>query len=92
MKPFGALKPVVDRSRNFNLGGLRGGSTEQDIVKRIVLGVDGTPMPAATLSETDPNAFSLENVFDLARYIASLTGATPASASPTAIDSTKGAQ
>ncbi|XZE18988.1 c-type cytochrome [Pirellulaceae bacterium SH449] len=72
MKPFGALKPVVDRSRNFSLGGLRGGSTEQDIVKRIVLGVDGTPMPAATFSETDPNAFSLEDVFDLARYVASL--------------------
>jgi mono/diheme cytochrome c family protein len=96
MKPFGALKPVVDRSRNFNLGGLRGGSTEQDIVKRIVLGVDGTPMPAATLSETDPNAFSLENIFDLARYIASLSRATPVSkpttAIPNATNSTNGAQ
>lgn len=96
MKPFGALKPVVDRSRNFNLGGLRGGSAEQDIVKRIILGVDGTPMPAATLSETDPNAFSLENVFDLARYVASLSGASSESkasaASSAAINSTKGAQ
>jgi mono/diheme cytochrome c family protein len=96
MKPFGALKPVVDRSRNFNLGGLRGGSTEQDIVKRIVLGVDGTPMPAATLSETDPNAFSLENIFDLARYVASLSKATsvskPTTAIPNATNSTNGAQ
>jgi mono/diheme cytochrome c family protein len=96
MKPFGALKPVVDRSRNFNLGGLRGGSTEQDIVKRIVLGVDGTPMPAATLSETDPNAFSRENVFDLARYIASLAGANSelksSAASSADVNSTKGAQ
>lgn len=96
MKPFGALKPVVDRSRNFNLGGLRGGSTEQDIVKRIVLGVDGTPMPAATLSETDPNAFSVENIFDLARYVSSLSGTASASKSVTAIpnatNSTNGAQ
>jgi mono/diheme cytochrome c family protein len=95
MKPFGALKPVVDRSRNFHLGGLRGGSTEQDIVKRIVLGIDGTPMPAITVSETDPNAFNLENVFDLARYVASLTGVKPETEAATdsgTANSAKGAQ
>ncbi len=91
MKPFGALKPVVDRSRNFNLGGLRGGSTEQDIVKRIVLGIDGTPMPAMTINESDPNAFNLENLFDLARYVASLSAVEPASDSASS-NSAKGAQ
>jgi mono/diheme cytochrome c family protein len=91
MKPFGALKPVVDRSRNFSLGGLRGGSTEQDIVNRIVLGVDGTPMPAATLSETDPNALSFEDVFDLARYVSSLSSTTR-SARSVSVNLVNGAQ
>jgi mono/diheme cytochrome c family protein len=91
MKPFGALKPVVDRSRNFSLGGLRGGSTEQDIVNRIVLGVDGTPMPAATFSETDPNALSFEDVFDLARYVSSLSSTTR-SARTVSVNLVNGAQ
>jgi mono/diheme cytochrome c family protein len=74
MKPFGALKPVVNRSRNLHLGTLRGGSNLQDIAKRIALGIDGTPMPAAALSLTDPNALSPDEFADLVRFVASITG------------------
>ena len=72
MKKFGALKPVVNRSRNLHLGAVRGGQTVDNITKRIVLGIDGTPMPAAAISEESPNSLNREELADLVRFVASI--------------------
>ncbi len=73
MKPFGALKPVVNRSRNLHLGALRGGASVEDITKRIALGIDGAPMPAAALGDGSSHSLHSEELFDLVRYVASIT-------------------
>lgn len=72
MKKFGALKPVVNRSRNLHLGAIRGGHSLETITKRIVLGIDGTPMPSAAIGEASPNSLSSEELADLVRFVASI--------------------
>ncbi|XZE46188.1 c-type cytochrome [Pirellulaceae bacterium SH467] len=69
MKPFGALKPVVNRSRNLHLGALRGGDRIEDVARRIQLGIDGTPMPAATVAEDSPNVLNADEFRDLVRFV-----------------------
>ncbi|AMV32867.1 Cytochrome c [Pirellula sp. SH-Sr6A] len=69
MKPFGALKPVVNRSRNLHLGALRGGDRIEDLARRIQLGIDGTPMPAATVAEDSPNVLNVDEFRDLVRFV-----------------------
>jgi mono/diheme cytochrome c family protein len=73
MKPFGALKPVLNRSRNLHLGALRGGAEITDIARRIQLGIDGTPMPAATIADNTPNVLSTSEFQDLVRYVYSIS-------------------
>jgi mono/diheme cytochrome c family protein len=72
MKKFGALKPVVNRSRNLHLGAIRGGHSVETITKRIVLGIDGTPMPSAAIGEASPNSLKSEELADLVRFVASI--------------------
>jgi mono/diheme cytochrome c family protein len=72
MKKFGALKPVVNRSRNLHLGAIRGGHSLETITKRIVLGIDGTPMPSAAIGEASPNSLNSEELADLVRFVASI--------------------
>lgn len=73
MKPFGALKPVLNRSRNLHLGALRGGAEISEIAKRIQLGIDGTPMPAATIADNAPNVLNTNEFQDLVRYVHSIS-------------------
>lgn len=73
MKAFGALKPVLNRSRNLHLGALRGGAELTDIARRIQLGIDGTPMPAATIADSTPNVLSTVEFQDLVRYVYSIS-------------------
>lgn len=72
MKKFGALKPVVNRSRNLHLGAIRGGHSFETITKRIVLGIDGTPMPSAAIGEASTNSLNSEELADLVRFVASI--------------------
>ena len=72
MKKFGALKPVVNRSRNLHLGAIRGGHSVETITKRVVLGIDGTPMPSAAIGEASPNSLNSEELEDLVRFVASM--------------------
>ncbi len=65
----GALPPRNAIPRNFAEGIFRGGSTSQDLYRRIMLGIDGTPMPAATFVE---GQFEKDDVWHLINFIRSL--------------------
>ena len=73
MKKFGALKPVIDSSRNLTLGAFRGGGTREDIYLRIVLGIEGSPMPAIARKVNDNPGITEDGIRDLVEYIYSLS-------------------
>lgn len=60
----GALPPRKITPRDFRAGLFRGGSEPEHIYRRIAAGIDGTPMPAATLPEQD--------IWHLVNYVRSL--------------------
>jgi mono/diheme cytochrome c family protein len=65
----GALAPINAIPRNFAEGVFRGGSSSQDLYRRITQGIDGTPMPAATFVE---GQFEQQDVWHLINFIRSL--------------------
>jgi mono/diheme cytochrome c family protein len=72
---LGLLPPRNIRPRNLRLGVYRGGLRPIDIYWRIKNGIEGTPMPAATIKpEGDPNAKGLvpSDIWDLVNYVQSL--------------------
>ena len=73
MKRFGALNPVIDHSRNLTLGAFRGGSSREDIYLRIVLGIEGSPMPAIAREENDNPGVSEQGIQDLVEFVVSLS-------------------
>ena len=73
MKKFGILKPVIDSPRNLNLGAFRGGPTREDIYLRIVLGIEGSPMPAIARKENDNPGIPEEGIRDLVEFVFSLS-------------------
>ena len=82
MKKYGALKPVIDRPRNFKLGALRGGTSRGDIYLRLVLGIEGSPMLAVAKKENGNPGLTDDDIRDLVEYIHSLSeGATNTSSS-----------
>ncbi len=60
----GALPVRKVSPRNFQEGVYRGGVDPEDIYRRIALGIEGTPMPAA--------AVGAEEIWDLVNYVRSL--------------------
>ena len=76
MKRFGALKPVIDHSRNLTLGAFRGGSSREDIYRRIVLGIEGSPMPAVARKQNDNPGVTEQEIQDLVEYVLSLSEAS----------------
>lgn len=81
MKPFGARKPVLNRSRDLLLGALRGGASTEQIARRIQLGIDGTPMPSATIAlegspTPPPVGITIEEFQDLVRFVRKTAGLT----------------
>ena len=74
----GALPPLNAIPRNFAEGIFRGGSSSQDLYRRIMQGIDGTPMPAATFVDGD---FEQDDVWHLINFIRSMqtaeTNVTP---------------
>jgi len=73
MKKFGARKPVIDSSRNLTLGAFRGGSTRDDIYARIVLGIEGSPMPAIARKVNENPGVTEQGIRDLVEYVFSLS-------------------
>src|SRR5688572_25905983 len=75
--PFalGGLPPRTIKPPNLRLALYRGGNRPIDIFWRIRLGIERTPMPAATLKpEGDPNAKGLteNDIWDIVNYVHSL--------------------
>ena len=83
MKKYGALKPVLDPARNLHLGVFRGGATRQDIYTRLVVGVEGSPMPAVARKQNDNPGLSEENILDLVEYIFSVSSLPVSGPTPT---------
>lgn len=71
----GLMPPRNIRPRNLRQGIFRGGLRPIDHYWRIKNGIEGTPMPAATMKpEGDPNAKGLtpDDIWDLVNYVRSL--------------------
>ncbi|MGV3484166.1 MAG: cytochrome c [Planctomycetaceae bacterium] len=79
----GALPPLTIHPRNFAEGYFRGGDRASDLWIRIVQGIEGTPMPAATFVEGE---FEKDDVWHLINFIRSLQkpadNQTPAATAP----------
>lgn len=69
---LGALKPRNILPRNLRSGIYRGGSQPIDIYLRIVLGIDGTTMPAAAMQPDNPLGLTTDEVWDVVNYVLSL--------------------
>lgn len=69
---LGALKPRNIVPRNLRSGMYRGGGQPIDIYMRIVLGIDGTTMPAAALKPDNPLGLTKNEVWDVVNYVLSL--------------------
>jgi mono/diheme cytochrome c family protein len=72
---LGLLPPRTIRPRNLRQGVYRGGLRPIDIYWRIKNGIEGTPMPAATMKpDGDPNAKGLtpDEIWDIVNYVQSL--------------------
>lgn len=76
----GALAPRNAMPRNFAEGIFRGGSSSEDLYRRITQGIDGTPMPAVTFVE---GQFEESDVWHLINYIRSLQTAEADAAAET---------
>lgn len=80
----GAMPPQNAIPRNFAAGVFRGGQTSGDLYRRIMQGIDGTPMPAATFVD---GQFEQDDVWHIINFIRSLQDApdpeTPAATEPT---------
>jgi mono/diheme cytochrome c family protein len=72
----GALPPRNTEPRNLRLGVYRGGRRPIDLFWRIRNGIDGTPMPAASLKADDAAAdvkgLTTEDLWSLVDYVRSL--------------------
>jgi mono/diheme cytochrome c family protein len=72
MKPFGALKPVLDRPRNFTWKSFRGGGEAKDLFQRLVVGIEGTPMPPIARAEGGNPGLTDDQIWDLVHYVLSV--------------------
>tara|TARA_R110002049_G_scaffold2750_3_gene21860 strand:+ start:59217 stop:60551 length:1335 start_codon:yes stop_codon:yes gene_type:complete len=77
----GALPPVNAIPRNFAEGIFHGGSTAADLYRRITVGIEGSPMPAATFVE---GQFEEADVWHIINFIRSLQNED----APVAVDAT----
>ncbi len=62
------------RPRNFTEGIFRGGDRGVDLYWRIAIGIKGTPMPAFGPSPAGPGVLSPAEIWDVVRYVGSLSG------------------
>ncbi|MEZ6086443.1 MAG: cytochrome c [Pirellulaceae bacterium] len=79
---LGAHRPRNILPRNMQAGAFRGGDQPEDIYRRIVQGIDGTPMPAVNLVPTPgTSGLTSGDVWDIVHYVLSLSqpNGTPSS-------------
>jgi mono/diheme cytochrome c family protein len=72
---LGLMPPRTIKPRNLRIGNYRGGNRPIDLFWRVRLGIEGTPMPAATLKQADaPNSKGLteDDIWDIVNYVQSL--------------------
>jgi mono/diheme cytochrome c family protein len=69
MKPYGALRPVLAKPRNFHWGAFHGGKSPKEIFKRIVLGIEGTPMPPVARAENSNPGLTDQELWELVYYV-----------------------
>lgn len=69
MKPFGALKPVLVKSRNLQWGAFHGGGDPDSIFRRIVLGIEGTPMPPVARAMNGNPGLTDDEIWSLVGYV-----------------------
>jgi len=79
----GALPPLTIHPRNFSEGYFRGGDKAADLWVRIVQGIEGSPMPAATFVEGE---FEEDDVWHLINFIRSLQRVEAVEPPPTATE------
>lgn len=79
VKPYlalGALAPYPARPRNLEHGVYHGGSRPEDLYRRILNGISGTPMPAVPLrpadAKPDDQRLTADEVWDLVAYVRAL--------------------
>ncbi|QDV70652.1 Cytochrome c [Rosistilla carotiformis] len=71
---LGAHKPRNILPRDMHAGAFRGGDQPQDIYRRIVQGIDGTPMPAINLvDQPSGSGLTTGDVWDIVHYVLSLS-------------------
>ena len=76
MKPYGALRPVLAKPRNFHWGAFHGGKSPKEIFKRIVLGIEGTPMPPVARAENSNPGLTDQELWELVYYVMHLEDRT----------------
>ena len=84
LKPYlavGGLKPVPISPRDLRLGVYRGGGEPADIYRRIVQGIEGTPMPAVALKPDNPQGLSEDEVWQLVAFVLDMKSGAIASQS-----------
>lgn len=69
MKVYGALKPVLTKPRNFHWGAYHGGKSPSEIFKRIVLGIEGTPMPPVARAQNGNPGLTDQELWELVYYV-----------------------
>ncbi len=70
----GALPPRTIRPRNFREGLFRGGNTRRRLYRRIIHGIDGTPMRGATMkTEGSEVGLTEQDVWDLVNFVRSMS-------------------
>lgn len=73
MKPFGALKPVLVKPRNLQWGAFHGGGDPESIFRRIVLGIEGTPMPPVARALNGNPGLTDDEIWSLVGYVMHLS-------------------
>ena len=82
MLRLGALKPRHILPRDLRFGIFRGGSHPEDLYARIVLGIEGTPMPALPLQPENPLGLRESDVWDLINFLLSLPSQSDGGTNP----------
>lgn len=76
VKPFlevGALPPRNLPPRNLRLGVYRGGGRANELYRRILYGIEGSPMPGASVvPEPGPTGLTTDDIWHVVNYVLSL--------------------
>ncbi|MDV6028582.1 MAG: c-type cytochrome [Phycisphaera sp. RhM] len=70
----GAMPPKNALPRNFSEGVFRGGEAAEDLYRRILQGIEGTPMPASTFV---PGEYEKDDIWHLINFIRSVKKPEP---------------